>query len=248
LAFPTTLTLIGAISMTIYYLMVKTHNITGLKYLCQTKKSNPHKYLGSGKYWKLHLLKHGKDIHTQILKECSNKDELKDWGIYYSNLWNVVDSEDWANLRPESGDGGPNFGALNGMFGKTHSDKAIATIKEKNTGIKLGTLAERYGNDRAMQMTEDRRKSMRQARASNKEWGDRLIKLASTPDAIAKRSGSKHTRYDHTIYRWTNKTTTEAIICTRGEFIKHTGQYSSAISLLLSGKIKQSKDWTVVKI
>jgi len=28
--------------MTIYYLMVKTHNITGLKYLCQTSKQDPY--------------------------------------------------------------------------------------------------------------------------------------------------------------------------------------------------------------
>lgn len=92
--------------MTIYYLMVKTHNITGLKYLCQTKRNDPYRYLGSGKYWKSHLKKHGKNIHTEILKECVTKDDLQEWGLYYSNLWGVVDSADWANLRPETGDGG----------------------------------------------------------------------------------------------------------------------------------------------
>lgn len=92
--------------MTIY-LYVKTHRITGLKYLGQTTAKDPHKYSGSGTYWKLHLEKHGYLYNTEILKECHSKDEIKNWGTYYSNLWNVVDSKDWANLKPESGDGGP---------------------------------------------------------------------------------------------------------------------------------------------
>ena len=38
----------------IYSLYVKQHNVTGLKYLGQTKR-NPDTYKGSGKYWKLHV-------------------------------------------------------------------------------------------------------------------------------------------------------------------------------------------------
>lgn len=234
--------------MTIYYLMVKTHKITGLKYLCQTKKKDPYAYLGSGKYWKLHLKTHGKTIHTEILKECNNKDELKHWGIYYSDKWNVVESSEWANLRPESGDGGPNFGTANGMYGKTHTEKAIKTIKEKNTGIKLGTLTERYGVDRAKEMIEDRKNSMRRARATNKEWGINLVKLACAPEAIAKKSNKNHYRYDHTIYKWTNQISGEIIVATRADFIKLTGQFSSSISALFKGKIKQSRGWTYEKI
>jgi hypothetical protein len=95
----------GTISMTIY-LYVKTHNKTGLKYLGQTSAKDPHKYPGSGVYWKLHLKKHGYDYTTEILKECQSKEELKDLGTHYSNLWNVVENEEWANLKIEQGDGG----------------------------------------------------------------------------------------------------------------------------------------------
>lgn len=66
------------------YLYIKTHNKTGLKYLGQTK-NDPYDYYGSGKYWKLHLQKHGKDISTQVLKECPTKNEVQYWGLYYSN-------------------------------------------------------------------------------------------------------------------------------------------------------------------
>lgn len=92
--------------MTIYYLCVKTHTITGLKYLCQTRRTNPHKYLGSGTYWRKHLNHHGKTIDTQIIRECKNLKELTHWGLYYSELWNIVKSNEWANLVPESGVGG----------------------------------------------------------------------------------------------------------------------------------------------
>lgn len=43
---------------------------------------------------------------TEIIRECNSKTEVKEWGIYYSDLWNVVKSDDWANLMPENGGGG----------------------------------------------------------------------------------------------------------------------------------------------
>lgn len=98
--------------MTIYYLYLKTHNITGLKYLGYTGRKDPYKYKGSGDYWSKHINKHNYDVTTEILKECSSKDEIKEWGLYYSYLWNVVEERDehgnktWANLKNESGDGG----------------------------------------------------------------------------------------------------------------------------------------------
>jgi hypothetical protein len=89
----------------IIYLYVKTHNKTGLKYLGKTSAKDPYKYRGSGKYWQLHIKKHGYDVTTTILKECLSNDEIKYWGEHYSTLWNIVENTEWANLKPESGDG-----------------------------------------------------------------------------------------------------------------------------------------------
>lgn len=88
------------------YLYVKTHNQTGLQYLGKTTAKDPHLYTGSGKYWKLHLKKHGKDYTTTILYESQDENEIKKEGIYYSQLWDVVNSDKWANLKEEQGDGG----------------------------------------------------------------------------------------------------------------------------------------------
>jgi hypothetical protein len=93
------------ISMTTYYLYKKTHKTTNIKYLGFTRK-NPYKYKGSGIRWVAHLKKHGNDVITEVLFETSNHNEIRTQGEYYSKLWNVVDSSDWANLKPEGGEGG----------------------------------------------------------------------------------------------------------------------------------------------
>ena len=95
--------------MTIY-LYKKTHKVNGLKYLGKTVK-DPFKYAGSGIRWKHHLKEHGYDVETEILLETPDHNEIKKWGIYYSNLWNIVESTEWANLKPEEGDGG-NMGPI----------------------------------------------------------------------------------------------------------------------------------------
>lgn len=91
--------------MKIIYLYLKESPL-GLKYLGITVK-NPYEYKGSGKYWKNHLKFHNFtlfDVSTDILLETIDKDIIKFWGLYYSKLWNIVDSNDFANLIPESGE------------------------------------------------------------------------------------------------------------------------------------------------
>lgn len=87
------------------YLYVKTHNKTGLKYLGKTER-DPQKYKGSGKYWRRHIKKYGYDVTTEVLLESNSLQEISETGLYYSELWNIVDSEKWANMRNETGDGG----------------------------------------------------------------------------------------------------------------------------------------------
>lgn len=88
-----------------YYLYVKTHNKTNLKYLGQTSQ-NPFEYSGSGTRWVNHLNIHGDDVTTEILLETNSKTELSNAGLYYSNLYNVVEDYNWANIVLETGSGG----------------------------------------------------------------------------------------------------------------------------------------------
>ncbi len=141
MAVPTTLMLTkGNISM-IIYLYKKTHNKTGLQYLGKTTR-DPYTYEGSGEYWIPHIKKHGYDVTTEILHECKTNDEVKKWGLYYSELWNIVDSKDWANLRPETGDGGDTSKFIN--YDNVHKN------------IRGKTYEEIYGNDRAAELKRSR--------------------------------------------------------------------------------------------
>lgn len=86
------------------YLYIKIHLKTGLKYLGQTTK-DPFKYRGSGKYWKRHIKIHGYDVSTQVLLATEDMNELKETGLFFSKLFDVVRSKQWANLIEESGTG-----------------------------------------------------------------------------------------------------------------------------------------------
>jgi hypothetical protein len=120
--------------MTVYYLYKKTHKITNLKYLGFTKR-NPHKYKGSGIKWLAHISKHGYLVDTEILHETFDRQLIQELGQHYSQLWNVVESPEWANLKPETGEGGGVVGMHKGKSRpQTHKDAMKAgweRIKKK---------------------------------------------------------------------------------------------------------------------
>lgn len=88
-----------------YKLMVKTHLVTGLKYLCVTVRDGYQKYSGSGKEWKKHLKENGHQITTELLFESDNKEEFSEVCIQKSIEYDVVNSNDWANKVLERGGG-----------------------------------------------------------------------------------------------------------------------------------------------
>lgn len=109
--------------MTIY-LYVKTHNITGLKYLGMTRREDYHAYPGSGKHWIRHLQKHGYDYTTEIVYQTDSMDDFKVFALSYSIQHNIIESSNWANLMFEQGDGGDT----------SKSPRYIESIKNRNIG------------------------------------------------------------------------------------------------------------------
>lgn len=119
----------------------------GLNYLGMTTKENIFTYKGSGKYWKLHLKKHNvkiEEIKTILLFETDNQEELKEKGVFYSKLYNVVESDEWANLIFETGEGisGNKLSEEHkkkislATMGRQLSKESIQKIVDKNTGRK----------------------------------------------------------------------------------------------------------------
>lgn len=87
-------------------LLIKTHKTTGLKYLCYTQKKDHISYTGSGLVWKLHLEEYGYTFDTIVVYESENYDDFKKVAIEKSKEYDVVNSNEWANLKLEEGDGG----------------------------------------------------------------------------------------------------------------------------------------------
>jgi hypothetical protein len=193
--FPTTLTLEGAISMTIYYLYVKTHRITGLHYLGYTSKLDPHEYAGSGTRWNLHLKKHGYLYDTKILNRCISKSAIRAWGLFYSRLWSVVNSKKWANLKEENGDGGGCVGEVNGMYGKTHTDVVKTKLgKEASLRFKGKSYEELYGKDKADLLKKKRSDNLKgkdNAGSSNPMYGKKQTDSAKELQSIRAKNRTK---------------------------------------------------------
>lgn len=122
-----------------YYLYKKTHNQTNMKYLGKTTK-NPYTYKGSGINWKHHLKQYGNDVTTEIIFESEDRIEIGQKGRYYSALWNIMDSNEWANIIPETGGGFVTEEAKEKMSlakkGKPSSKKGIPMSEEQKQKLR----------------------------------------------------------------------------------------------------------------
>ena len=111
------------------WLYVKAHRITGLKYFGKTIR-NPHEYDGSGVYWKAHLKKNGKFVDTVWAHLYTDPVLLKEEAEFFSKIYEVKTSSEWANLIEENGSTG---GKLYDQTTKEHR----RFMSERTTGKKM---------------------------------------------------------------------------------------------------------------
>jgi hypothetical protein len=114
------------------WLIIKQHNITGLKYFCKTIRKNPIAYKGSGLYWVRHLKSHGNDVTTVWSQLFTDIDLLVETAISLSISHDIVNSNNWANLQIENGIDGNPVGTKLGPHSGEHKSK----ISNSLTGIK----------------------------------------------------------------------------------------------------------------
>jgi len=124
----------------------KTHRKTGLKYLGQTSQ-DPFSYKGSGVRWTRHINKHGYDVDTEVVMWCDGKKSAKSWGIYYSDLWNVVIDPTWANLKREEGDGGWSGIISDVKKGRLETDRIMQERYGDTWRSELGKIAHRKAKE-----------------------------------------------------------------------------------------------------
>jgi phage gpG-like protein len=156
------------------YLYLKTHNQTGLKYLGKTVK-DPFEYKGSGKYWLRHIKKYGYDVTTEILFQTEDEKLFKKVSLEYSNKLNIVESNEYANIVPEQGDGGyvprPKESYEQGYLTKKqrglhlNSGKKEARQKARNTALKRYNTLKTGDNESRKKGWKTRRE-----RGTDKGW------------------------------------------------------------------------------
>jgi hypothetical protein len=104
------------------FLYLKRHKDTKLLYFGKTTRTDPVRYNGSGKYWKNHLKKYGKNIETIWYEKFYDIYELIDFALSFSEIFDITNSELFANLCEENGlDGGDP--------GKTATSKTALALK-----------------------------------------------------------------------------------------------------------------------
>lgn len=215
------------------YLIKKTHRKTGLQYLCKTIRKDWHRYTGSGKYWKRHLKEHGRDIESELVRECETIEEFKKWGIYYSTLWNIVESDEWANLKPEDGDGGT------GCPGYQHPSEMRAHLSKVKTGVPNSESHNASMSKARMGFKWGTHTEETKERIRNQSHSDEYIQFLKTS-----RVGNGNPRADKTIYTFVHDSgITET--CTRSDLRIKYNLNKNHMRTIITARGK-SNGWSVV--
>jgi hypothetical protein len=161
-------------------LYAKQHRVTGLRYFGKTTR-DPQKYIGSGVYWRKHLECHGKQVDTVWTKEFDSIDECKEFAIAFSEIFDIVESNDWANLKPENGlDGWPAGTPNPRTVPQSAETRAKKSASLKGHPGNVGEKNGRYG----ISMSEETKQKMRATKAANPTaipWtAERRAKVAAT--------------------------------------------------------------------
>ena len=156
-------------------LYVKTHKVTGLKYLGKTER-DPYTYSGSGIRWKRELNKYGNDVETEVLFQSENLEDIREKGLYYSEIWNIVESNEWANFIEENGSGG-----------NTSAYRNYEAMSKKTKGVSKGPQSEQHRINNSL------------AHKGQKAW-NKGIKTGSVSEETRKkhtlaRTGKKRGKY-----------------------------------------------------
>jgi hypothetical protein len=135
------------------YLYIKTHRVTGLKYFGKTVR-DPLTYRGSGLLWRRHIAKHGNDVDTEIIGQFESQEECTEVALKFSLDNNIVESDQWANLRMENGSDGAPVGHDGHNF--TETDRAKMSAASLKSWAREGRK-ESQALSTAAAWTEDRR-------------------------------------------------------------------------------------------
>jgi hypothetical protein len=94
------------------------------------------RYRGGGKYWQKHINKHGVRLVETIWKSevYTDKEKCIEFGLAFSELFDIVNSSEWANLEPENGINGFVPGTQSALKGRILTAEHKANISASTKG------------------------------------------------------------------------------------------------------------------
>ena len=133
--------------------MIKRHTVTNIRYFCKTYREDVNVYNGSGVFWLEHLAEHGEEhvVNDWVSEVFYDRDELKDFALSFSELFDIVKSDEWANKKAENGlDGG--FDTTKGCYVDANGTRHFVDYNDER--IKTGELRH-WAVDRCMVKDKD---------------------------------------------------------------------------------------------
>jgi len=191
-----------------YFLMIKTINENGLKYLCKCiDTKDPYRYKGSGVFWRK-ILKSKPDMYTistEILGHYETNEQLARAGAYFSEQFAVVESSDWANCIPEVGDGGATVkGKIRAHNTQTGQEKFFDNENSLPPGWVRGII--RYRTERAKELTAQYHRGKKRSEHTKQKMRDSTRKNRITLQCtycdrqITPQNIKRHMEKTHEIY------------------------------------------------
>jgi hypothetical protein len=224
------------------WLMIKRHKETKLLYFCKTVR-DPHKYIGSGSYWKKHLSKHGKLVENIWMQKFDTVDDLIEFATFFSDFFNIVHSKNnygkklWANLEIENGITGMPPNTDRGMEFKNKS-------KINNAGCKNPSYGSKWWNNGEIEVRTKNKPEGPNWVAGRFNLGTKINSTKAKNATIPE--GSKNGRYDHRVHTFYNTNTGETVKSTQYDFRISRSYPRKPINNIINGLRKSYDNWIIL--
>jgi hypothetical protein len=150
------------------YLYIKQHSITKKKYYGKTTNLDPYKYNGSGKHWGDHIKVHGKEhIVTLWVSELYYDTSIVEVALKFSADNDIVNSKEWANMKPENGLDGATPGVKHTE--ETKAKQSAAMTGKKHTTEQNVAKSARQKDKKGKPHSEETKAKMKGRPSPNKD-------------------------------------------------------------------------------
>jgi hypothetical protein len=222
--------------------------LAGQLYFCKSAAKDIEKYSGSGVRWKKRIKKYGKEnVKTLWVSDwyhCPH--EIQEVALHFSKENMIVESDRWANIKPENGlDGGAQPPEITQRIANNNRGKKLSQERCDQIGTaSLKRWADKEYRDRlcAVQKTSHNTTQMKAKKSA-------VAKVCqNTLEAKKRRSkqvGSNASNYDSTVYHFIHKNGTTEVM-PRLSLIQKYNIHPGNLSLMISGKRPTVNGWSLI--